>query len=258
VAMRHTISSTLALMASLLPTVLSASQNCTDDAMLVFDGSGSMAEIGFNLLEEPRIFEARRAIHDAIPAIAAVRRVGLVIYGPGKTFACGNIDMRFGPRRAAAAPIIDAVDRIEPEGETPLTEAVEEAARVLDYRSRPGAIVLLTDGKETCGGQPCQLAAELAADAHDLTIHVIGFKVRGEHFGWSQENGLGYSRTVTVAKCLAEATGGTYSSTETLDELKDALTRSLGCQLIGQSTVTPSQRLTPAHEISTRAAPLPG
>lgn len=228
------LGSTLALCAGMMPSLLSASQSCTDDAMLVFDGSGSMAEIGFNLLDEPRIFEARRAVHDAVPNIAAVRRLGLVIYGPGKSVACGHIDLRFGPTRGAAAPIIDAVDSLEPSGETPLTESVARAAEALDYRSAPGAIVLLTDGKETCGGQPCQLAAELAADAFDLTIHVIGFKVRGEHFGWTEEDGLGYERTTTVAKCLAEATGGSYSSTETLDELTAALTETLGCQLIGQ------------------------
>lgn len=226
--------SVLALCAGMMPSLLSASQSCTDDAMLVFDGSGSMAEIGFNLLDEPRIFEARRAVNDAVPNIAAVRRLGLVIYGPGKTLSCGHIDLRFGPINSAAAPIIDAVDTLEPAGETPLTESVARAAEALNYRTEPGAIVLLTDGKETCGGQPCQLAAELAASSFDLTIHVIGFKVRGEHFGWTEEDGLGYERTTTVAKCLADATGGTYSSSETLDDLKDALTRSLGCQLIGR------------------------
>lgn len=201
--------------------------------MIVFDGSGSMSEMGFNLLEEPRIFEARRAIHDSIPQIAAVRRLGLLIYGPGQTATCGNIDLRFGPRDEAARPIIDAVDRLQPAGETPLTDAVAQAAEVLDYRARPGVIVLLTDGKETCDGQPCALAATLATDAHDLTVHVIGFKVRDDHFGWDNPQDEGYERRVTVARCLADRTGGTYASAETLDELTEALTRTLGCQLIG-------------------------
>lgn len=201
--------------------------------MVVFDGSGSMSEMGFNLLDEPRIFEARRAIHDSIPQIAAVRRLGLLIYGPGQTATCGNIDLRFGPRDEAARPIIDAVDRLQPAGETPLTDAVAQAAEVLDYRARPGVIVLLTDGKETCDGQPCALAATLATDAHDLTVHVIGFKVRDDHFGWDNPQDEGYERRVTVARCLADRTGGTYASAETLDELTEALTRTLGCQLIG-------------------------
>lgn len=230
------------LAAALMPAVLPASQSCTEDAMIVFDGSGSMSEMGFNLLDEPRIFEARRAIHDSIPQVASVRRLGLVIYGPGQTASCGNIDLRFGPRTQAAGPIIDAVDRLQPSGETPLTDAVARAADVLEYRSRPGVIVLLTDGKETCDGQPCALAATLAADAHDLTVHVIGFKVRDDHFGWDNPQDEGYERRATVARCLADRTGGTYASAETLDELTDALTRTLGCQLIGHR-MTPTGRL---------------
>lgn len=221
---------------------LIASQSCTDDAMLVFDGSGSMSEMGFNLLDEPRIFEARRAVQDSMPQIAAVRRVGLVIYGPGRPEACGNIQLRFAPRPNAAGPIIDAVDRLQPAGETPLTKAVERAAEVLNYREEPGAIVLLTDGKETCDGQPCALAATLASEAHDLTVHVIGFKVRDDHFGWDNPQDEGYERRVTVARCLADQTGGTYASAETLDELTEALTRTLGCQLIGQRPDLQSRR----------------
>jgi Ca-activated chloride channel family protein len=53
--------------------------------MLVFEGSGCMTELGCNLLEEPRIFEARCAIHNVVPDIAAQRRLGLFIYGSSKT-----------------------------------------------------------------------------------------------------------------------------------------------------------------------------
>lgn len=234
--MRLPMRTLAALVTTLLPATLPASQSCTEDAMIVFDGSGSMSEMGFNLLDEPRIFEARRAIRDSIPQIAAARRLGLVIYGPGIPAACGHIDLHFGPRTAAADPIIAAVDGLEPAGETPLTDAVARAADVLAYRTQPGVIVLLTDGKETCGGQPCALAATLAAEAHDLTVHVIGFKVRDDHFGWDNPQDEGYEPRVTVARCLADRTGGTYASAETLPELTDALTRTLGCQLIGSRT----------------------
>ena len=48
------------LLALSLPAA--ASEDCTEDAMIVFDGSGSMAEMGFNQIDEPRIFSARRAV----------------------------------------------------------------------------------------------------------------------------------------------------------------------------------------------------
>ena len=40
--------------------------------------------------------------------------------------------------------------------------AVEQAAEVLNYRSKPGVIVVVTDGEETCGGAPCGLGDSMA------------------------------------------------------------------------------------------------
>ncbi len=222
----------LALCLSLIAAPLWATEPCTEDAMIVFDGSGSMAEMGFNQIDEPRIFEARRAMRAAIPDIAAQRRLGLLVYGPGGVDECSGIDLRFTPMPDAAPRILGAVDGLQPAGDTALTEAVSRAAAVLDEAASPGVIVLVTDGKETCNGQPCQLAAELAADRPGLRVHVIGFKVRGDHFGWSSAETDEYENSVSVARCLAEQTGGEYVNTETVDELVEALRKTLGCSLL--------------------------
>ena len=218
--------------AALAATPLAASDDCTEDAMVVFDGSGSMAEMGFNQIDAPRIVEARQAIADVMPELAANRRLGLVIYGPGGVDGCTGLDVRFAPQAAAARRIIRDVNALEPAGDTALTEAVARAATVLDYTQKPGTIVLVTDGKETCGGAPCQLASVLAADGPGLTVHVIGFKVRGTHFSWESEGGTDYTEADTVSRCLADRTGGTYASAETLDDLIAALRVSLGCKVL--------------------------
>lgn len=200
--------------------------------MIVFDGSGSMSEMGFNTLDEPRIFEARRAMQRAIPQITPFRRVGLLIYGPGDGDSCANIDLRFGPRLNAAKPIVDAVDSLQPDGMTPLSESVRQAAEALEYRRQPGVVVLVTDGKETCGGTPCRLGEQLATEGVNLTVHVIGFKVRGDFFSWDSPEQNGFADG-TVAECLATQTGGDYFAAETVDELVKALNSALGCALIG-------------------------
>ena len=211
--------------------------DCTRDAMIVFDGSGSMSEMGFNQLDEPRIFEARRAVRRAIPGIAQVRRLGLVVYGPGGGDSCRNIDLRFPPRADAAGPLIGAIDTLQPQGETALTDAVSRAAEIL---SGPGDVVLVTDGKETCGGAPCQLAARLAADRPGLSVHVIGFKVRGDSFSWESQGPSDYTEAQTVARCLAERTGGLYVNAETVDDLVAALRRTLGCPLFSAAPAPPA------------------
>jgi Ca-activated chloride channel family protein len=211
-----------------------AAQGCSEDAIVVFDGSGSMSEMGFNLMDEPRIFAARRAIREAMPQVAPFRNLGLVIYGPGPRDACNNIDLRFAPMPDAAPRMIAEIDALAPSGNTPLTASVARAAETLEFRARPGVVVLVTDGKETCGGAPCQLAASLVAEAHDLTVHVIGFKLRGEHFSWDSENMHDYREGQTVARCLADQTGGLYLTTETVDELVTALQTTLGCPIFGR------------------------
>ena len=216
-------------------TALPATGVCSTDAMLVFDGSASMNEVGFDVSKPTRIVEARQAMRDAMPDIAPYRRVGLLVYGPGEGDACGNIDLRFGPIAEAATPIIDAVDQLVPKGLTPLAASVQRAAEALEYRRAPGIVVLVTDGNETCGGRPCALGDQLAREAADLTVHVIGFKVVVDFFSWDNPEQQSYEDGNTVAKCLADRTGGMYVSTETVDELADALRVTMGCALIGQS-----------------------
>lgn len=206
--------------------------DCSVDAVLVFDGSASMDEISFETGPNTRIVEARQAIRRAMPDIAPFRRVGLLIYGPGPKGACENLDLRFAPINNADGPVIDAVDNLKPDGLTPLTEAVRQAAEALDYRNRAGVVVLVTDGNETCGGRPCEMASALNATAHDLTIHVIGFRAVVDFFAWNNPEQDPRNAT-TVARCLSDETGGLFVTTETVDELVAALQRTLGCPVIG-------------------------
>lgn len=208
---------------------------CNEDAMLVFDASGSMAEMGYNGLAVPRIFEARDALRAALPQVAPFRRLGLVTYGPGPNDACSNVDLRFEPIPDAAAPILAEVDRIQPEGDTPLTMAVGKAAEVFLQQERPGVVVLVTDGRDTCGGTPCALAEELIDAGADLTVHVIGFKIRGNTFDPKHFGTGGFEVGGEVkARCLADVTGGVYVSAENTDELTDALQQTLGCALLSE------------------------
>ncbi len=193
-----------------------------------------MSELGFDPQAKTRIIEAREALREAMPDITPFRRVGLLTYGPGAKDACANIDLRFGPQADAGQAIVSQIDQMQPKGLTPLAASVLAASEVLDYRSKPGIVVLVTDGNETCGGRPCALGTSLAAEGVDLTVHVIGFKVVVDFFSWDNPEQEDVGAGNTVSKCLSDRTGGLYVSTETVDELADALRVTLGCALIGQ------------------------
>ena len=201
---------------------------CTEDAMIVFDASGSMSGNGWGYGSETvgvvsRIDKVRAKLAKILPRVTRFRRVGLISYGPGVWDQC-NVHLDLKPAANAAAPIMAAINSLIPAGKTPLSAAVAQAAEVLDFRNKPGLIVVVTDGEETCGGSPCDLGKELAQEAVQLTVHIIGMRVKG--YTWTGE------QSVVEAKCLAERNRGLYLTVETEDELMEALEKTLGCPMV--------------------------
>ena len=162
---------------------------CTEDAMLVFDASGSMS--------------------------------GPVLPGNGGTVS------RIDWARAALAEG-GWNNALVPAGHTPLTAGVKQAADALDYTAKPGVIVVLTDGEETCGGSPCEIGKSLAALGKHLTVHVIAY--RPGVVSWMGEQSIG------EAKCLADQTGGLYITAKTQDDLVQALEKTLDCPMTSELT----------------------
>ena len=101
--------------------------NCTDDAMLVFDASSSMVSVRAAPDRPARIVEAREALREALPEVAPLRRIGLMVYGPGETHGCSHIDLYFAPEADAADRIIAEIDAVAPDGSTALTRAMTSA-----------------------------------------------------------------------------------------------------------------------------------
>ena len=200
---------------------------CNEDAMIVFDASGSMAgNVGQGIgTTIPRIDEARHALAEVLPSATKFRRVGLVTYGPGPYQQC-NVHLDLKPTANAGAFIMQTVNALTPAGRTPLTEAVKQAATVLDYQHKPGVIVVVTDGEETCGGSPCDLGEELHAAAEQLTIHVIGYRVKD--FSWTGE------QSILDVRCLSEQNGGLYVAAESKEDLVEALRKTLDCPMVTQ------------------------
>jgi len=208
---------------------------CTEDAMIVFDASGSMS--GNQVLgipnSRPRIDEVRAALARVLPTATTHRRVGLITYGPGPYNQC-NVKLDLKPTTDALKPIMRAVTGLIPAGKTPLTSAVEQAAEVLNYRSKPGVIVAVTDGEETCGRSPCALAKQLRLLADQLTVHVIAFRYSG--FSWTGGD------SVFELMCLAKENRGLFTRANSEDELVDALEKTLDCPMVSQAGPAPIRR----------------
>ena len=204
---------------------------CREDAMIVFDASGSMS--GNQTLGIPnsraRIDEARSALAQVLPNAAKFRRIGLVTYGPGPWNQC-NVKLNFKPMPDAAVSIMSAVNSIVPAGKTPLTQGIEEAAEALDFRTKPGVVVVITDGEETCGRSPCELAKQLRAAGYKLTVHVVAFRYEG--YSWT---GGG---SVMELMCVAEQNGGLYVKANSEEQLVEALEKTLDCPMVSEAPLS--------------------
>ncbi|MGH0033535.1 MAG: vWA domain-containing protein [Myxococcota bacterium] len=160
---------------------------------LVLDASGSMwAE----LEGRTRIEVARSAIRELVADWDARAELGLTAYGHRTRRDCDDIETLLPVGPADPAALVEAVDGIRPVGMTPLAASIEHAAQALDADRRAATVILVSDGNETCGRDPCAVARTLAESGADFTVHVVGFDVTAAERGQLQ--------------CIAEATGGLF------------------------------------------------
>ena len=67
---------------------------------------------------------------------------------------------------------------IKAQGYTPITYVIKLVAEDLAKEdAKPRTVILVSDGKETCEGDPCATATALAEADASLVVHTIGFAV---------------------------------------------------------------------------------
>jgi Ca-activated chloride channel family protein len=217
------------LAASIASAVLASAapaQDAQDDAILVLDASGSM----WGQIEgRNKILIARDVIGDLLDALPDERRLGLVAYGHNRRGDCADIETvaAVGADRAA---IRAAVNRLQPNGMTPLTDAVRHAAQELNYSQNPATVILVSDGEENCSADPCALAAELEAAGLEFTTHVIGFDISTDE----ERRQL---------QCLAEETGGRFIMASNAAELSEALQETVAAEAPAPAVAITTLRL---------------
>jgi hypothetical protein len=179
---------------------------------IIFDASWSMRE---RLGTSDRVTIAREMLleminNDLPEGIPAALRVFGNIEG---NLACRtDLMVPLGPLSRQA--LSDAVAAIEPQfnANTPVAASLLKVPEDMAGVDRPYVVVLLTDGAETCGGDPVAAAQSLIDQGIDVRINVVGLA-------------LGTEALRNQYRRLAEATGGSYYNANSADELRDALNR---------------------------------
>lgn len=185
---------------------------------LILDVSGSMAQA----LDtgETRMDAAQRVLAEVLVAIPDGEgiNVGLRIYGhqgdnteEGREESCRSSEMVVPVDRVDKEALRDEIGALEPTGWTPIALSLERAAEdFLDADDgTANAVVLVTDGLETCGGDPAGAAGELRAGDGEVATHVIGFALTPEE--------------QALLEGIAEAGGGLLLGATDATELTAAL-----------------------------------
>ncbi|MFC4175163.1 VWA domain-containing protein [Microvirga sp. GCM10011540] len=204
--MRLYFAAPLALLGSILAGTPSMGQDRNvPPTVLVIDASNSMWG---RIDGKPKMEIARDAVSSLLDGLPKGARLGIVAYGHRRAGDCGDIE-RILPVGAVDRDRVQAVaGRLTPRGKTPITASLKEAAGLLEP-GRPGSVIILTDGIETCSGDPCALAEELKRRNAGFVAHVIGFDVSAVER--------------PKLSCIAERTGGAFLAASNAGELGQAL-----------------------------------
>lgn len=178
---------------------------------LLLDVSGSMRARDID--GESRMSAAKQAFNEVLDATPqevqlGIRTLGANYPGDDRKTGCKDTAQLYPVGTLDRTEAKTAVATLSPTGWTPIGPALLKAADDLDGGEGTRRIVLISDGEDTCQPlDPCQVAREIAAKGIGLTIDTLGLVPN-----------------VKVSKqlsCIAEATGGTYTSVEHKEQLSD-------------------------------------
>lgn len=169
--------------------------------VIVLDASNSMWG---QINATPKVTLARNGLETLLAQQPAQAPIGLLAYGNRRKSDCTDINVIARPGERDMPSLLQAINGIAPYGRSPISAALEQAAGLL---AGTGNILLVSDGPESCDGDPCATAKHLKADNPGLRIHVLSF--RG-----SSNNSL---------HCLAENSGGQFALMQDAGQLAGQL-----------------------------------
>lgn len=171
--------------------------------LFLFDASGSMLAPWGN---ELRIDAAKRVLTDLVDSLKVNQKVELALrpYGhltPAKEQNCEDTKLEIPFAAANHDQIINRLKYIYPRGTTPIAYSLAQSAqdfpRDNSYRN---IIIIITDGIESCDGDPCAVSLELQKKDIFLRPFVIGlgmeekfaneFDCMGEYFNAKNIDGF--------------------------------------------------------------------
>lgn len=183
-----------------------------DRVMIAIDASGSMAaRIG----GETKMAAAKDAAKSFLNGLPGNVEVGLVAFGhkgtndaAGKVVSCEAVETVYPLAATQRGRIEQALGSFDATGWTPLAQAITSAGQSFAATEAAGSqvVYVISDGEETCGGDPVSAARKLHQGDVNAVVNIIGFDLTAKDRAQLQ--------------AVARAGGGRFVEVSTGDELR--------------------------------------
>ncbi len=175
--------------------------------LVILDGSNSMWG---QIDGKSKMETAQKTLGKLMSDLPADTKLGFMAYGHTKEKDCNDVELLSAIGKDKPEMINTLIHTIQPKGKTPIANALKKSKEAFKgHEGQHNNILLVSDGIESCDGDPCAVAKELKEAGLDVSAHVIGF-------GVTKEEG----KQLT---CIAENTGGKYFDAANANAFNDAI-----------------------------------
>jgi len=174
---------------------------------MVVDSSGSMGQVlGEN--KTKMFFLKKITARYFTDQWKEEAKTAMRVYGSREKGNCEDNHLTIGFGERVLSRIETAVGKMEPVGMTPLFKSVKMASDDLKSYEGPKRIVVFTDGEDTCGGDPCKIAAEIKSNPNlDLKIYVVAIGFKPDDPNFKKVSCLGDTQVAESEQDMVEALG---------------------------------------------------
>ncbi|QHS24371.1 VWA domain-containing protein [Virgibacillus sp. MSP4-1] len=182
-------------------------------AILLLDASSSML---LKVDGKVKMNIAKEAVQEFADVIGQKQDVSLIVYGhkgseadADKQKSCKGIEEIYPMGSYDKKKFKASLNKFESKGWTPLAGAIEKAAEMSKGLKGEITVYIVSDGVETCDGDPVAAAKSFSEDNDHRKVNIIGFNVDQD-----AEKQL---------KKVSEAGNGEYYSANHADDLKETI-----------------------------------
>lgn len=150
---------------------------------ILIDASGSMKAVAGN---KTRMEAAKEAVLEFAEQVPEEATISMRVYGhkgsgsdADKNLSCSSSETFYNDT-FDKGNFRSALEQVKPAGWTPIGLALEKVKGDIPEDADDVVVYVVSDGIETCGGDPVKAAKDLVSDEIETVVNIIGFDVDNE------------------------------------------------------------------------------